>query len=406
MPSFSYTAVDAQGQPTSGVITAPARHAAIDAVMARGLHPVKLQENDHAAASPSLWAGLSRQRVSAAAAEAFTREASNLLTAGVSLSRALQILSQEASSPAARKQWGEIRDAVTGGSSLADAMAQCRGTFSPIHIAMIRAGEEGGFLPVVLSQIAELRGRERDLVGRVTGAMIYPAVLALLMIGVVIFLLTFFIPRFSGIFAEFGSSLPLLTRVIVAASGIVGTYGPFVAAALVVAGVLIQRAIASPAGRSRFERIMLATPLVGVISARFALVRFARMLGTLIGAGVPLVKSLRTARDALGNQTLHAAVDAAIDQVQAGEPLARSLGACGRLFPASVVEMIAIAEETGRLDHELIRLAEVYETDLDRRLRTTVALLEPLLLMIMAGVVGTIVVGMLLPVFTLQDLIK
>jgi type II secretory pathway component PulF len=151
---------------------------------------------------------------------------------------------------------------------------------------------------------------------------------------------------------------------------------------------------------------MLKTPLLGKVAARFALVRFARMLGTLVGAGVPLVTALKASREALGNQTLADAVSHAIDEVQRGQALSKSLSGNTLLFPASVIEMIAVAEETGRLDKELVRLSIAYESELDRSLRMLVALAEPLLLFVMAGLIGTVVVGMLLPVFNLQDLIK
>jgi type II secretory pathway component PulF len=240
----------------------------------------------------------------------------------------------------------------------------------------------------------------------VKAALVYPCVLACLAVAVLIFLLTFFIPRFSGIFAEFGGKLPWLTTVIVTVSKYLMSYGWVVAIVAIIAIVAIKRAIASEAGKRFVERTVLNTPLLGKVAARFALVRFARMLGTLVGAGVPLVSSLRTAKEALGNQTLADAVAHAIEEVQRGTALSRSLSANTLLFPASVIEMIAVAEETGRLDKELVRLSIAYEGELDRNLRMLVALAEPLMLFMMAGLIGTVVVGMLLPVFNLSDLIK
>ena len=163
--------------------------------------------------------------------------------------------------------------------------------------------------------------------------------------------------------------------------------------------------MATNAGRRKVEIALLSTPMLGGVIAHFALVRFARMLGTLVGAGVPLVASLRVAREAIGNQTLADTVSHAIEQVQRGTALSKSLSSSPKLFPASVIEMIAVAEETGRLDKELLRLATAYEADLDRQLRLLVAVAEPLMLFLMAGIIGTVVVGMLLPVFNLQDLI-
>jgi len=170
--------------------------------------------------------------------------------------------------------------------------------------------------------------------------------------------------------------------------------------------VMLKRGMSTDSGRRRFEQTILEIPFLGTVIAHFALVRFCRMLGTLVGSGVPLVASLRVAREAIGNQTLADTVSNAIDQVQRGTALSKALGETEKLFPASVVETIAVAEETGRLDKELVRIATTYESDLDRQLRMLVAVLEPVLLFAMAGLIGTVVIGMLLPIFTVQELVK
>jgi type II secretory pathway component PulF len=338
--------------------------------------------------------------------EAFSRELANLLAAGVPLSRALQILCREASQAAARKQWTAIHDDVVGGLPLAEAISRFPQSFPPVHVAMVRAGETGGFLDVVLGQIADFRSRERDLTSKVKGALVYPTVLVVVMVGVLVFLMTYFIPRFTAIFAEFGAVLPPLTRAIVAISRFTTHYGLLLILAVVLAVIVIRRLIRSEAGRRTVERLLLRVPALGRVVARFALVRFCRMLGTLLGAGVPLVTALRVAQEAIGNQTLADAVGQSIEEVQQGKTLARSLAACRQLFPATVIEMIAVAEESSRLDQELTRLAAAYETDLDRQLRMLVALAEPALLFVMAGVVGTIIISVILPVFTLQEFIR
>jgi type II secretory pathway component PulF len=407
MPTFAYIALDRQGRQTAGTVPAESRGAALDHVIGRGLSPVSVKEEISAAsaAAKAQKAANTSTKVSQAAVESFTRELANLLAAGLSLSKALHLLRREASNPAARNVWTQIHDDVVGGTSLADALAKWPKAFSSVYVAMVRAGEAGGFLHVVLQQIADFRAREQDLKGKVKAAMVYPAVLAVLACAVLVFLLTFFIPRFSGIFAEFGGKLPWLTQVIVAVSQVVMKYGPFLAVALLIIVVGAKRAMTSEAGKRFFERLFLRIPAVGQVSARFALVRFCRMLGTLIGAGVPLINALRVAKESLGNQTLADTVTTAIDEVQRGSALSRSLSTSPILFPPSVVEMVAVAEETGRLDKELLRLSTSYEGELDRRLRMLVALAEPVLLFIMAGLIGTVVVGMLLPVFTLQDLV-
>ena len=405
MPIFTYKAISPEGEKASGTLPAVNRATALEEVVQRGLVPVTVAEQQPAAEVRTSLFG-SAGRVSQASVEAFNRELANLLAAGVSMSRALSILTREASQPAARKQWAAIHDDVAGGMSLADAMSKWPRSFPPVHVAMVRAGETGGFLDVVLEQNASFRSRERDLKGRVRSALVYPVILAVLAAGVLVFLLTYFIPRFSQIFADFGEDLPALTRVVVEVSHAVTQYGLLLAGGAALAVILFQRIVSSLSGRLMAERAILRVPVLGRVLARFALVRFCRMLGTLLAAGVPLVTSLKVAREAIGNQILAEAVGASTEQVQQGKPLARSLATNARLFPASVVEIIAVAEESGRLDTELQRLADIYEKELDRQLRMLVALAEPALLFIMAGIVGTIVIGMLLPVFTLQEFIR
>ncbi|MCE5280119.1 MAG: type II secretion system F family protein [Planctomycetaceae bacterium] len=422
MPTFTYTALDSAGKPTSGALPAASRVAASETLTRQGLTPVAVEEQSSAAAAPKAHASVGG-RIPQAAAEAFIRELSNLLAGGVALSRALHILAREASQPAAKKQWQIIHDEVVGGTSLAEAMGHWPRTFSPVQVAMVRAGETGGFLDVVLAQIADFRTRERDLKAKVKGAMIYPSVLAVLATGVLIFLLTYFIPKFSALFDTFdhknaaaakvpkgdfyvSPNLPALTRGIIISSYVVTRYGLVLAIVAVVAGVLIHRALKAPSGRRVYERVLLKSPGLGGVLSRFAQVRFCRMLGTLLESGVPLIASLKVAREAIGNQILSDAVSGSIEDVQRGASLARSLGTCTLLFPPSVVEVIAVAEESARLDHELLRLAATNESELDRKLRMLVALAEPGMLFVMAALIGTIVIGMLLPMLTLSDYIN
>ena len=410
MSVFAYTALSKEGRRTSGTLATESRADAIAQLSRQGLQALSIDEaRDEAAAQRKAAAAARKTRlvggVPGRIVEAFTRELANLLAGGVPLSRALALLTRESSNHAARKVWGEIHDDVVGGQSLAEALARWPKIFSSVYVAMVRAGEAGGFLDVVLTQISDFRTRERDLKGRVVAAMIYPIILACLAALVLVFLLTYFIPKFKEIFAKFGGNLPALTRFIVAVSQVLGHYG-WIIPIVVVAGFIVgRRFLQTESGRRKFEIALLNIPVLGRIIAHFALVRFARMLGTLIGAGVPLIASLRVAREAIGNQTLADTVVYAIEQVQRGEPLSKALGNSPRLFPASVVEMVAVAEETARLDKELIRVAAAYEADLDRLLRLLVAVLEPLMLFAMAAIIGTVVVGMLLPVFNMQDLI-
>lgn len=409
MSVFAYTALAKDGRKTSGTLSADTRAALVGMLAKQGLSPIKIEEARDAASAAKKAAaasGSTQKKVPAKAVESFTRELANLLAGGVPLARAMSLLKREAHNPTAKATWTQLHDDVVGGTTLADAMAKHPKTFPVVYVAMVRAGETGGFLEGVLTQIVDFREREQELKGKVKAAMVYPAFLAVMATGVLIFLMTFFIPTFSGIFAQFGGNLPKLTVVIVGASNIVKAYGIYIAVALVIGIMLFLRMKESDAGRRKIEMVTLATPLLGTVLSQFALVRFARMLGTLIKSGVPLVQSLRTARDAIGNQVLADTVNHAIEQVQRGEAMSKALGSSPKLFPPSVIEMVAVAEETGRLDQELLRVAVSYEKDLDRQLKLLVSIAEPLMLFLMAGIIGTVVVGMLLPVFNLQDLIK
>lgn len=408
MATFAYTAIDRTGRRTTGVIPAESRAAAMDAVASQGLSPISIAESN---AKGTPMGGFSFRpgggtKVPAKQVENFTRELANLLAAGLSLSRALALLKREVSNAAAKNAWTKIHDSVVGGESLAESLAKFPQAFSSVYIAMVRAGETGGFLHVVLQQISDFRQREQDLKSKVKAAMIYPIALASVAGGVLVFLLTYFIPKFSAIFEQFGSGLPALTQVVVAISSFLISYGIFIAIGLGAGVYFFKKWAATLAGRRQVERMILKTPALGIVVARFALVRFSRMLGTLVGSGVPLVAALKVAKEAIGNQTLSDAVSSAIDQVQRGTPLSKALSTNTQLFPPSVIETIAVAEETGRVDKELLRLSVSYEGDLDRNLSTFVALAEPLLLVIMAAIIGTVVVAMLLPVFTLQDMIN
>lgn len=419
MPLFDYKAVQADGAIAQGQLEAAGRAEAFRHMEGLGLRPISLAERQGRGAAPAKKSAQStesnaggfslkfgRDKVSARDLENFTRLLSSLLAAGVPLSRALVILHKEASSPAAAAQWKEIHDLVVDGMSLADAMAKSPETFPRVYVAMVQAGETGGFLDLVLAQIADFQAREKELRGKVMTAMLYPTILLLLAIGVVVFLLVFFIPKFQTIFSGFGASLPALTEVIIGTSHALRSYGIFILGGLIGAGFSLRTWFNSEKGRRTWEGLMLRTPVVGPLIAQFAMARFCRMLGTLLGAGVNLVQALNVARKSIGNQILVDAVSESITRVSEGAQLGQSLANCRQLFSGSVLEMISVAEESGKLDTELVRIATVTEGDLDRNLKTGVALLEPLMLFLIAGFIGTIFIGMVLPIFTMQQHMK
>ncbi len=427
MPQFAYKALQPDGLLTEGFLEASNRQEAMRQVEGRGLKPIKLAEsatgpkkapaaraadrNGGDAESPAATGGPAlsfggKGKITPRMLENFTRLLSSLLAAGVPFSRALVILHREAAEPVAKAKWKKIHDLVIDGMSLSKAMERSPETFPRVYVAMVEAGEAGGFLDLVLAQIADFQAREKELKSKVTTALMYPIILLVLALGVLIFLLVFFIPRFQLVFQGFNAELPVITQIIVKTSEIVRSYGLFLGAGAVVGFLSVRTWLNSPKGRRAWEGILLKLPLVGPLVAQFAMARFCRMLGTLLQAGVPLINALNVARRSIGNQVLIDAVSESIDRVKEGKPLGKSLAQNRALFPGAIVEMISVAEESGKLDGELLRIATVTEGDLDRQLKSVVALAEPVMLFVIAAFIGTIFIGMVIPIFSLQDHIK
>jgi type II secretory pathway component PulF len=416
MAVFQYKALQLDGKMAEGQLEAGGRAEAFRQMEERGLKPINLSEKSGSkpgavATTDSSGGGgktisFGGGKVTSRMLENFTRLLSSLLAAGVPLSRALVILYKEASSPAAGAKWKQIHDSVVDGVGLSDSMALHPETFPRVYVAMVEAGETGGFLDVVLAQIAEFQARDKELRSKVMSAMFYPLILLLLAIVVLVLLMVFFIPRFQAIFAGFGGSLPLITRVIIGVSHAMRSYGLFILVGAAVLGYAGWNWLTSEKGRRVWEGLILRAPVIGPLVGQFAMARFCRMVGTLLSAGVPLVQGLNVARKSIGNQILVDAVANSIDRVKEGGQLAKSLGECRDLFSGSVLEMISVAEESGRLDVELVRIAAVTESDLDRQLKTAVSLVEPMMLFLIASLVGTIFIGMILPIYTMQDYIN
>lgn len=414
MPVFEYKAIGSNGAALHGSLEAGGRQDAMRALELQGLTPIRLTEA--ATGKAPSGAGAKRgpkaampwqsKKVPFAALEDFTRSLASLLAAGVPLSRALTILYKESSHPVAAEKWRELHDLVIDGVSLADAMGRAPETFPQVYVAMVESGEAGGFLDVVLSQIADFQAREKEMRAKVVAALMYPAVLLVLALAVLVFLLVFFIPRFQTLFEGFDAALPMITQVIVGVSDIARFYGIYLLAGGIAAVYYGRHWITRESNRRLWESWVLRAPVVGPLAAQIAMARFCRMLGTLLGAGVSLIAGLAVARRSLGNQTLVDLVADATERVKKGETLASSLADCRALFGGSTLEMVSVAEESGRLDQELVRIAGVTEITLDRQLKMAVALAEPLMLFAIAGFIGTIFVGMVIPIFTIQDYIK
>lgn len=392
MPTFAYIARDAGGRRVSGRADAATESSLLSDLAAKGLSPIKVT-----AASSRRSGG----RVGVRALSASYRQLSELLRSGVPLLRALRLLGRGKSNPTLAKAWNEVADSIASGERLADAMLRHERVFSPVHVAMVRAGERGAFLEPVLARLAALLEQQADLRGRVIGNLMYPLVLLLVGAAVVVAALVFFVPKFQDFFDKL-PSLPLATRLLLGASELFTGHAYLVlatTAAVVVAAVtLVRRADFRLWFVARFMRV----PMLGPLFASIAVARFARMLGTLLENGIPMLQAIEIARDSAGNPVLSLALERAIEAVRQGEQLSKPLADSG-LFAEDIVEIIAVGESANTLPSVLVRLADTLEARIDRTLSMLLRLMEPAMLLLIACVVMFIFLALVVPMMQLSS---
>ncbi len=394
MPSFTYTARTSQGDTVSGVITADNQQGALRSLDDQKLFPVDVREGGKAQRA----IGAGKRKVRAATISVFYSQFSDLLRAGVPPLRALDVLGRQTSNTVLKEVLDEVRDDLSGGQTLADAMLSHPNAFSPLHVAMIRAGEQGGFLEDVLTRIAIFTERQNELKSKLIGSMAYPAILVVVGAGVILFLLLNVVPKIRQFLK---GDLPTITVFVFSACDFLQAHWQALGGGLVVAVVLMVGLIRSKAGRVYFDRFQLKAPLLGPVVTLVAICRFCRVLGTLLQNGVPILQSLKIARDSAGNRVLCEAIEVATESVRKGASLAAPLGA-SNLFPLDIVDMIAVGEESNNLDSVLVTIADSYEARTARKIDLVVRLMEPLLLIIMASIVAVIAIALLLPILTMS----
>lgn len=403
MPTFAYKGKGPTGEPRAGTLLAENKRSALKTLEEMDVFPLEVEEKETeaSAAGPVRIFG----RVKDAEVTDFLRQLADLLAVGVPFDRAMEILVREGRRPAYLRLVAEIRSTVASGTSFSQSIAKHPRLFPELYVSMVAAGEEGGFLPDCLSRIAELREKRKELRSRVQAALVYPLVLALFGTATVAYLMVFFIPRFTTVFRDMGGTLPAATRFLVATSEFAAAWWPYVLGTAVFLGVLLQRWLATPAGARARDRFLLALPYLRDVVTHLSLARFARTLGTLLASGVPILKSLEISKGAAGNRIFQEEIAAATDRVREGKGLALGLAGASRV-PGIVKEKIAVGEETGKLPEVLVTVSDQYERALDRSVKLFVAVFEPALIFLMAGAVGFIVISMLLPIFTLNSMIR
>lgn len=396
MATFAYHARDAAGNAVTGTLTADNQQAALRELDQRDLMPSDIQLLVEQTTARKRW----RKPVSTRKLSMLYSQMADLLTAGVPILRSLEVLvRQNRRRPALAQVLDDVRNEVAGGQSLAEALGRYPGVFPELHVAMVRAGERGGFLEDVLARMALFTERQDELRSKVIGSMAYPMFLMGAGFLVVTILMVFFVPQFKDFFGQM--QLPASTALLLRVSSFMQANWLVVLGGLAAAGTLVWIALNSEAGGNWWDRVKLKLPLLGEVISLMAVARFCRILGTMLANGVQILVALRIAKDAIGNRTLSNIVEQAAEAVRAGEPLAVPLGRDG-YFPADILDMIAVAEQSNTLDTVLVNVAESTERRLGRAIDTMVRLLEPVLLLIVAAVVFAIAFSLLMPIFSMS----
>jgi general secretion pathway protein F len=400
MPEFSYKAIKGSGELVQGTLVAETEPALLAQLRRMGCMPIHVSSKEGATAAR--WSWLTRKGLSSQDRLIFARQLATLVRAGIPLDRSLTLARDLAEKPALRAVIDGTLKQLRSGQSLAQSLAANEHFFPPLYVAMVRAGEASGMLPAVLDRLVEFEEFSAELRGYLLSALIYP-VLLLTVGGVAIaFLLGFVVPRFAQIFQEAGKELPLPTQVLMDISQAFRNYGWL--AVLLIAGAIIVavRWVRTESGRLQWDQWRLKAPLLGDVSLKLEIARFAKTMGTLLAQAVPIISALRLTREVLSNHRVAAAVEPLIQGVKRGQGLATPLAETG-LFPALAVQLMALGEQTGKLDSMLLELAAIYDREVRVATKRLVALVEPAVILAMGLVVGAIVVSTLLAIVSINE---
>lgn len=399
MNQFRYVARERTGSQVSGTIAAATADDAARLIREQALFPVKVE-----AARSLTSIGWPQRRIRGRILAKFYSQMADLLKSGVPLLRCLEILKRQSANPRLSDILADIQKQVRDGQTLADAMAKHEQVFGELAVSMIRAGQEGGFIEDVFKRISDFTNRQEDLKGEVVGAMAYPVLLLGIGVSVVGVLLVYFVPKFGQIFDRLRErgELPAMTEALLATSQTLQSYGIYILVALVAAGFFLLQQFRTPRGRRIADAVKLRAPVLGQVFRDLAITRFNRVLGTLRKNGIPILTALKIAKDSTGNVLMKEAIDKAAENVKAGDKLATPLRSSG-VFPVEVVEMIEVAEESNTLEDVLVESANSLEEQTTRQLKLAVRFLEPIMLLVMAGITLVVVVALLLPIFKMSS---
>ncbi|MBI4230006.1 MAG: type II secretion system F family protein [Planctomycetes bacterium] len=410
MPTFVYQAMDRQGKEVKGEVPASSQEEAINLVRKKGLYPTMIKQKSERRSKRSATTAVVKARgrsfsfggVNRKMLTQFTRQFSTLQDAGLPIVRSLQILEGQMKAGILKNALMDVTEDVQGGTSLSESFAKHPKVFDKLYINMVRAGEAGGVLDVILQRLALFMEKSQKLKARVKSALVYPTAVVVIAAGILTFIMAAIIPKFQKMFDELGVTLPLMTQVLIGFSNFVKEnilWMPILPV-LAIVGLKILRK--NEAGQVLIDRAKLKMPLFGMIIRKATIARFSRTLGTLIQSGVAILEALSIVKGAAGNAVIANAISDVHSSIREGDTIAEPLRQSG-CFDEIVINMIEVGEETGDLDKMLIKVADNYDEEVDNAVGSLMSLFEPLLIVLMGFAVGFIVIALFLPLVTLMD---
>lgn len=405
MGTYLYTAKDKAGKIVKGNVFALDRSSGIANVVARGLTLILLKEQSPKTGVLNL--GFITKfkpggKVKMADKVVFSRQFATMINAGVPVVQSLNILREQSSSKPMQAAVTDLAKRIEGGSTLAAALSEHPKIFDKVYVNMIKAGETGGILDQVLDRLAAQQEKDAEITGKVKSAMVYPAVITSVTVGAFVFLMTVIVPKLAVIFEGFGGQLPIYTRIMLGTSKLLTHYGFIIFGVL--GGIIFgaNRYIKTKQGKHIFDSVLINAPIFGKIIAKVNVARFARTFGSLMASGIPVLDALNTTAETLNNSLFRDELVRVASEVKNGKQIAAVMRT-GKLFPPIVSQMVSVGEETGQLDTILIKLAEFYEKEVDAVVSSITSIIEPILIMVLGGMIGFIVISVFGPISQISN---
>jgi len=403
MPTFRYIAKDAEGKNVTDMMEAQGKQAVIDNLREKKLVIMDITEQrTQAKKAFSISMG---KRVKLDDLVVFSRQLATMVSAGITILSAFDILAEQTENPNFRSTLRKVHDDIQTGSSLSDSLRKHPLAFSPLFVNMVKAGESSGTLDEILDRVATYLEKTGKLIRKIRAALVYPALISVMAVIITGVLLIKVIPVFEDVFMGFGAELPIATQILIKVSEIIRTYFFLITGALILAGVFVYMRLRTESGRAAFDKLVLNMPIFGKLVKKVAISKFARTLSTLTKSGVPILTSLEIVAKTAGNKVVEKAVIEVSKNIREGEKIAEPLSKSG-VFPPIVVRMIAIGEETGELETMLSKISDFYDDQVDAAVSGLTSMIEPLIIAFLGIVIGTIVICMFLPIFKISEIVQ